>query len=56
MMAEEMGRQAGNASEAHDESEQAIRELEQQVEAAENEEGNPVPSQEDADETAGTGI
>ncbi len=41
---------------AHEESKQAIEDLAQQVEQAEREEGEPTPSQEDADETAGTGI
>ncbi len=41
---------------AHEESQQAIDELSQQVEQAESDEGQPTPSQKDADETAGTGI
>lgn len=40
----------------HEESIAATRELAQQVEAAEAAEGEPTPSQADADETAATGI
>ncbi len=40
----------------HQESLAATRELAQQVEDAEAAEGDPTPSQADADETAATGI
>ncbi len=40
----------------HEESLAATRELAQQVEDAEAAEGEPTPSQADADETAATGI
>ena len=45
------GLQAG-----HEESLEAARELVEQVEQVEQIEGEPVPSQADADETAATGI
>lgn len=45
------GLQAG-----HQESLEAARELVEQVEQAEQAQGEPVPSQADADETAATGI
>ena len=45
------GLQAG-----HEESLEAARELVEQVEQAEQAQGEPVPSQADADETAATGI
>ncbi len=54
MMADE--KTSENTSQAHAESEQAIKELKQQVAEVENQEGEPVPSQKDADETAATGI
>ncbi len=40
----------------HEESLAAARDLVEQVEAAEQAEGNPTPSQAEADETAATGI
>ncbi len=40
----------------HEESLAATQDLARQVEAAEQAEGKPTPSQADADETAGTGI
>ncbi len=42
--------------EAHEESIAAAQELARKVEQAESMEGEPVPSQEDADETTATGI
>jgi hypothetical protein len=44
------------AAQAHEESKEAIQELAEQVEQAESQEGEPTPSQADADETAATGI
>ena len=52
------GAQSDDAAlrQGHEESLQAARELVEQVEQAEAAEDEPVPSQANADETAGTGI